>query len=327
MVAAADDSRSVPKRRVYCVLSARSLPYAEKCVSSLFAQATEDLDLTLITDGESDKAQIKDAVAALRLRPGQTWQVYSQGDADERALEVLARFPHLQQFRFGHPCWRKLTDPLLFAQPGEEMIILDPDLYFPNRFTFEPTPATGLLLMWQPPSCLLPDEVVKTAYRLQVPLAHHVDIGVAQLNNVMDLEWFDWFVGALGGKEIPRFMHVEAIAWAALAMRMGGGYLDPVHWNCYQYRQWKRLALKLGISGVTLLKSERLGEAKCFHASGVAKWFVKESCERNLFPAPRDVLEIRTPQPYELLTEKTYDDDQRLKKLVRRLGYYKLMKS
>ena len=45
-----------------------------------------------------------------------------------------------------------MTDPLLLSRPGEEMLLLDPDLYFPNRFLFEATPSNGLSLMWQRPN-------------------------------------------------------------------------------------------------------------------------------------------------------------------------------
>jgi len=319
------DTAEHSRRKLFCVLSARALPYAEKGVESLLARANEPVELTLITDGEADKREIESALQSLAPPPAHRCSVYSEAQADERAKEVLARYPHIQEFRRGHPCWRKITDPILFCARGEEMIILDPDLYFPNSFDFEPTPPQGLQLMWQPPSCLLPDAVVQNAYRLGVRLAHHVDIGVAQLRNELDLEWLNWFVGALGGKDIPRMMHVEAIVWAALAMRMGGGYFDPVHWNCWQYRQWKRVALKVGIPGTALLKTENLSQAKCFHASGVAKWFVKEACERNLFAAPGAVTSNRPPRPYEELTQREYLADQRVKNIVRRLGYYRLM--
>jgi len=315
-----------PRRQVYCVLSARALPYAEKGIASLFAHATEPLSLTLITDGEADRAEINVAVDKLSVRAPHTWAVYSQHDADERADTLFARHANLRQFRMGHPCWRKLTDPLLFADPGAEMIILDPDLYFPNHFTFESTLDKGVLLMWQPPSCLLPDEVVMTAYRASIKLAHHVDIGVAQLRNDVDLDWFDWLVGVLGGERIPRAMHVEAIVWAAMAMRIGGGYFDPAHWYCWQYRQWKRVALKLGVSGLRMLKAENLADVKCFHASGIAKWWVKDACERDLFPAPKQIVERSAPRPYEELTSVAYESDQRIKRIARRLGYYSLMK-
>lgn len=312
-------------RRVFCVLSARALPYAEKAIESLFVHATEPLSLVLITDGEPDKQEIGNALG--KIASGRhRWSVHSQAEADERAEQVFRGYSSLQQFRMGHPCWRKLTDPILFSEPGEEMIILDPDLYFPNYFSFETTPQHGLLLMWQPPSCLLPDPVVRTAYRAGIKLAHHVDIGVAQMRNNLDLAWFDWLIGILGGKDIPRVMHVEAIAWAALAMRMGGGYFDPENWYCWQYRQWKRVALKLGVPGLRLLKLENLRSAKCFHASGVAKWWVKEGCERNIFPAPQSVIAASSSVPFEELTEREYESDQRIKRIARGLGYYALVK-
>lgn len=314
-------------RRVFCVLSARSLPYAEKAIESLFARVAEPISLVLITDGEQDKVEIVAAVEALTVPAQHSWSVHSQAEADARAEEQFAAYPNLRQFRMGHPCWRKLTDPLLFCDRGEEMIILDPDLYFPNHFTFEATPAKGVLLMWQPPSCLLPDEVVMKAYRTPIKLAHHVDIGVAQLRNSLDLEWFDWLVGSLGGKDIPRAMHVEAIVWAAIAMRDGGGYFDPDHWYCWRYRQWKRVALKVGVPGLSLLKAEDLSKVKCFHASGIAKWWVKEACERNLFPAPRSVIESSAAKPFEELTLSEYESDQRIKRIARKLGYYSLMKA
>jgi hypothetical protein len=306
-------------------MSARALPYAEKGIQSLFANLLEPASLTIITDAESDKIRITEFVSGVPLLLDHEWAVYSQAEADERAAQIYGRHPNIRQFRNGHPCWRKLTDPVLFSDESDEMIILDPDLYFPNKFLFESSPGTGLQLMWQPPSCLLPDDVVMQVYALGVKLAHHVDIGVAQLRNSMDMDWLDWFIGALGGSSIPRVMHVEAIVWSALAMRMGGGYFDPGTWYCWQYRQWKRVALKLGVSGVTLLKGERLGRVKCFHASGIAKWFVKEACENNHFAAPVTISQISSPRDYVELTRRDYLADQRMKRLIRRLGYYKIM--
>jgi hypothetical protein len=317
---------SVP-RQLFCVMSAQALPYAEKCIQSLFYNLLEPVSLAIITDEEEDKSSIIESVSRVPLLLDHKWAVYSQNEADERASEIFRRHPQIQLFRKGHPCWRKLTDPVLFSDEYGEMIILDPDLYFPNRFCFELTPKTGLQLMWQPPSCLLPDDVVMQVYAMGVRLAHHVDIGVAQLRNNMDLDWLDWFIGALGGSSIPRTMHVEAIVWSALAMRMGGGYFDPAVWYCWRYRQWKRIALKLGVSGVTLLKGEQLSGVKCFHASGVAKWFVKDACEHKLFAAPVTISNRSTTRDYVELTKREYLADQRVKRLVRRLGYYKIMRA
>jgi hypothetical protein len=312
-------------RRVFCVLSARALPYARQAVSSLLAHSSERLSVVLITDTELDKQEISDAVSSIGVSGQHEWSVHSQAQADERAETVFAHHPNLRDFRLGHPCWRKLTDPLLFSVPGDEMIILDPDLYFPNYFAFEQTPQKGVLLMWQPPSCLLPHEVVMSAYGASIRLAHHVDIGVAQLRSDIDLDWFDWLIAKLGGKNIPRVMHVEAIVWAALAMRVGGGYFDPEQWYCWRYRQWKRVALKLGMPGIRLLMLERLGSVKCFHASGVAKWWVEEACQRQLFNRPRSIVTASAPTPFEELTLTEYESDQRFKRLIRRLGYYKIM--
>lgn len=316
-----------PARKVYCVLSSRSLPYAVKALESLTAHSLEDLDLTLITDAAADKVALDGAMQALKVPSRHSWRVCAQSEADERALTVLAPYPNIAAFRFGHPCWRKITDPLLFAAPGEEMVILDPDLYFPNRFRFEPTPARGLLLMYQPPSCLLPHEVVVRAFDEGIKMAHHTDIGVAQARNNFDLAWLDGLIKRLGGTDLPRSMHVESIVWAAMAMREGGGYLDPAHWHCWRNSQWKRLALKLGVSGRSLLRTERFGSMKCFHGGGIAKWWVPDAVAANELPMPVTIAEARLPKPFQELTRADYDSMRRLKTWARRAGYYKLVKS
>lgn len=314
------------RREVYCVLSARSLPYASKAMESLVAHSAQPLDLTLITDSAADKAALLEAMQAFKVSSRHDWRVYEQQEADERADVLLASFPHVAAFRFGHPCWRKITDPMLFAAPNAEMVILDPDLYFPNHFSFEPTPSRGLLLMHQPPSCLLPHEVVVRAYDNGIQLAHHVDIGVAQTRNAFDLEWLNWLIERLGGKSLPRAMHVEAIVWAALAMRVGGGYLDPEQWHCWQNRQWKRLALRMGVTGRVLLRAERFAGMKCFHGGGIAKWWVPAALEAGDFPTPRDVFESKPAVPFESLTRQAYEARQRMRTWARRAGYYRFIK-
>src|SRR5271170_3825359 len=145
-----------PNRRLFMILSPRSLPYARKCVESLFVKATEHLEVCFMTDSAADKVELTDEIGSLPNPNGHCWRVVDDSEVEVRSNEKWASFPNLRNFRRGHPCWRKVTDPLLFSRDDEEMVILDPDLYFPNRFAFEPTPATGVLLMWQQPNCMLP---------------------------------------------------------------------------------------------------------------------------------------------------------------------------
>src|ERR1035441_9321849 len=202
-------------RHVYMVLSPRSLGYARDALQSLSHNSLETLHVRLVTDSQSDKNELLEAVAALETNPHQ-WTVYAEDDLSALEDAIFVGRNHLRAFRHGHPCWRKITDPLLLSEPGAELILLDPDLYFPNRFKFEQTPAEGLLLMWQAPNCLYPPEIVRTAIRNGIKLAHHVDIGVAHWRASADLDWLDWLIGNLGGTTLPRMMHIEAIVWAAL---------------------------------------------------------------------------------------------------------------
>lgn len=312
-------------RLVYCVLSARSLPYAAEAFRSLFAHCVEPLSLTLITDGAADKASLTDFMSSVPVTARQQWVVRDKEEADERASSKLSSHPNVAQFREGHPCWRKITDPLLFARDGEELLLLDPDLYFPNPFAFEPTPHEGLLLMHQPPSCLLPHEVVERAFDHHVRMAHHTDIGVAQIRAPLDLDWLDWLIGTLGGATLPRSMHVESIVWAAMAMRVGGGHLDSEHWHCWRNSHWKRALLKAGVPGEALLRAEPFATMKCFHGGGAAKWWIPGFIERRGKPARRAIDEHRSSQPYIELTREDYESMRRWKRVAGRLGYYRLM--
>ncbi|MGI0491580.1 hypothetical protein ACN4EG_07195 [Alkalinema pantanalense CENA528] len=311
-------------RQVFSVLSARSLPYAEKAIESLFKHAIEPLHLTLITDDADDRKQIFNSLVQIPNPFNHPWQVFDKLAADERAAEQFKGYSHLQAFRNGHPCWRKVTDPLLFSPAGTEMIILDPDLYFPNPFTFEPTPDQQLLLTWQPPNCLFPPEVVQTALKLSIPLANHVDIGIAQVKAPIDLDWLDWLIQQLGGTSLPRIAHVEAIIWSALAMRMGGGYLNPQQWHCWQHRQWKRLLLKLGVPGVQLLRLQKWNSMKCFHGGGVAKWWIIDAYRQGWLDRSHRLAQPTSTTPFIELTSSQYHREQRLKHLLRKLGYYAL---
>ncbi|MCC7145023.1 MAG: hypothetical protein IT443_01110 [Phycisphaeraceae bacterium] len=314
-------------RNVYFLVSPRSLRYAGPCMGSLFRNALEPLSIRLITDSRQDKETLAEAVGKLEHQGRHVWAVWDQDEAGERAEEQYRGLEDLLRFRRdGHPCWRKVTDPPLFAAAGEEMIILDPDVYFPNRFTFESTPAQELVLMWQRPNCLLPPQTVAASFAAPAALADHVDIGVAQWRGPVDKEWLNWLVGRLGGAAIPRMMHVEAIVWAALAMRMGGGYLDPQRWICWHRTQWKRLALRCGAKPLSILRTEPLAHAKCFHAGGVAKDWLAEAEEAGLLNPGQQHDQPSPIRRFVSFPPARFHAQQRVRNVARRLGYYAIFK-
>lgn len=313
-------------RQVYMLLSPRSLGYARDAVDSLFRHSMETIHLHLVTDSAQDKLELSEAVSQLNAKHHQ-WTVYAEDDLSDREEQIFGQYANLRAFRRGHPCWRKITDPLLLSEPGAELVLLDPDLYFPNRFKFEETPKNGLLLMWQKPSCLLPPEVVRAAMGNNIPLAHHVDIGVAHWRADADLDWMDWLIGKLGGSSLPRIMHVEAIVWAAVAMRVGGGHLDPGYWKCWHRTQLKRIKKKLGVSGLHILSSEPWREIKCFHAGGEAKWWLHEARDKGMLDGHKEQIHAGQIIPFVELTPAHYERDQAMKRVLQALGYYQIFRA
>jgi hypothetical protein len=310
------------ERKVFLVLSPKSLPYSTQCIKSLFANCLERLLVILITDSVDDKQELIEAVSKIPNPHQSNWQVFSKSDADAIAAEKFDRYPNIRSFRNGHPCWRKITDPLLFVEDDEETIVLDPDLYFPNKFKFEPTPEKSVLLMWQPPSCLQPAETVRSLFDLSVKLAHHVDIGVAQWRKPPDLTWLDSLLGKLVVEKLPSIMFVEATIWSALAMEMGGGYLDAKRWRCWYMRHWKRVLIKSGFPVSGILKMEKLHEIKCFHATGPSKWWIKEAYEGGKMEQ-QVVLDANSKiTPFVEFTQKQYEFEQNIKKFLWKIGYY-----
>jgi hypothetical protein len=315
-------------RRLFMVLSPRSLPYARLALRSLYANCAEPFALALITDGPGDVRELRCELGALRhdaRAPSRAASVYGEADLADLEHDRFGGYPELRHFRHGHPCWRKITDPLMLSGDRDEMIVLDPDLYFPNRFRFEETPASGLLLMWQRPSCLLPDEVVEAAIGTGISLAHHTDIGVVQWRAPVDLGWLNWLIKKLGSSQFPHHMHVESIVWAALAMRIGGGYLDPRSWVCWHRSQYKRLQVKLGMPGPSILERERFSGIKCFHAGGVAKWWLAAAQARGLLDRNEDVTQPTPLHPFTELKPSRYHLLQLQRRWLERLGYYRVM--
>jgi hypothetical protein len=318
------------RRRVFMVLSSRSLSYARYALNSLLEHSLEDIDLHLITDSLPDKEALAKEMIGYEQRGRHRWSIHAKSDLQDREWTTFHRYPNLRLFRSGHPCWRKITDPLLLSGPGEEIVVLDPDIYFPNRFRFEKTPEQGVLLMWQGPHCLLPGEIVEEALRRTIPLAHHVDIGVAHWRSGIDLSWLEWLLGQLAIGSHPNAMfipHVEAIVWSAIAMREGGGYLPREHWRCWRRTQWKRALQRFGISGHQLLRLEPFSKTKCFHAGGEAKYWLEEAKQRGLLDRGNRLDQPGAVRPFVELTVRAYRTDQKLKSWLRRFGYYSFLPS
>ena len=311
-------------RQLYMVLSPRSLSYAHAALESLFRNSAAPINLHLVTDSPADSEALAQAIHQLAPEVRHSWSVTAAEQLNDAESQLFAGLPNLRAFRHGHPCWRKVTDPLLLSSPNEEMVLLDPDLYFPNRFLFEETLAVGLSLMWQRPNCLLPPEIVRAAMSAGIKLARHVDIGVSHWRSGSDLEWIDWMLGKLGAPNLPRVMHVEAIVWAAIAMREGGGYLDSQAWVCWHRTQTKRVRRKLGATGDSILASEPWDSMKCFHAGGEAKWWVPGFTQTHLPAKGGEVVDSRALLPFVELTPAQYEKEQSAKRLLHKLGYYRL---
>ena len=323
-------SKSELARRVFMILSPRTLNYARGALKSLLTNSLEPIHLHLVTDSNSDKQLLSEEVGGYTFPSCHRYEVISEEDLDDHESRIFGLYPNLRAFRSGHPCWRKITDPLLLSGGDEEIVVLDPDLYFPNKFRFETTPDRGLLLMWQKPNCLLPAATVHAAIGRGIPLAHHVDIGVAHWRAHVDLDWLEWLLAQLGLESHPnvRFsMHVEAIVWAAIAMHSGGGYLPAEHWRCWRRSQRIRLLRKLHVPGPQLLRHEPFSTIKCFHAGGEAKHWLEAARRRGWLDSDR-VLDLPgTVLPFVELTPRAYHREQAFKSWLRRFGYYNLFPS
>jgi hypothetical protein len=304
-------------------LSAHSLPYASLCVRSLAENLEGDEPIHLLTDSQTDRERLLQAFDGMsRIKTHVADELWENGN------HPMRHFAGIERLRKGHPCWRKVTDPMLLAGAGDEVVVVDPDVYFPRRFSFDKVADRALRLMWQKPNCLLPFSVVETAFAKGIALADHVDIGIAQYRAYLDLEWLEWVLESLG--PMPRVMHVEAILWSCLAMRMGGGYLDPDRWHCYANTQWKRLRLKAGATPAQMLSAEDFRSCLAFHGGGTAKKWLAA-------PGAKDLLDrlskftgaksagSQTLQPFVPFTKAKFDWLRNRGRILSATGYYRLL--
>lgn len=287
-----------------------ALGCAELALASLIANCRDEIRVTVLTDGPAEKRAYAELLD--RLPPGVPRAVHDAHDCDARAEEVFRDHRGVRAFRRGHPCWRKITDPTLFTEPGETTIVLDPDIVFPNPFTFEATPPGGLLLMRQTRHCLLPPDVVRAAFRAGYALTHHTDIGVAQ-HGALPWDWIDEAIGRIGGESLPRVAHVESILWAMIAARMGGGYLDPTAWACWERTAGKRLLMLAGLGGPELLRLEPVRWLKCFHGSSGAKDWLVEASRRGILRGGAPWLTPTRLLPFKPISPEEFERGERAK--------------
>lgn len=300
------------KRSIYMVAGRDAIEYAEVAISSLFRNCQDEITFTLLTDSSSDRDHFEAMLA--RVAGPVYVTVLDEAACEAKARVVFRDYAKIRAFRKGHPCWRKITDPSLFADPEEEVIVLDPDLYFPNPFHFEATPKGQLLLMRQKRHCLLPPEAMQAAFSTGLKIAHHTDIGVAQ-HSGLPWDWIDDLIGQLGGEALPRVPHVESIIWAMIAMRIGGGYLDPSKWRCWERTLGKRLLMLIGMRGPQLFRLEPISKLKCFHASSGAKNWITEAAARGIFKGSAPQIRPSTVRAFIEITQEDYENGERHKHL------------
>ncbi|MFN3218445.1 MAG: hypothetical protein ACE367_18275 [Acidimicrobiales bacterium] len=302
-------------RRVFILMPSSALPYAHPCIRTMLANSVEPVHLRLIADDAAEQRILAEETARYIVPGRAEIDVIDEAEVADR---IASQFPGLEGLRglhAGHPCWRKIIDPLALSEPDDEIIVADPDLFFPNRFDFEPTPADGVMMMRQGPNCLLPPDAVRMAFDQGVRLANHVDIGVAQLRaGAVDPDWLNRVVSDLVAERFHPFMHIEAIVWSAMAMRMGGRHLDPSAWRCWERGRAKRLAVAAGMPGRWTLRLEPFSELKCIHVSGPSKWWVQAGlADGSVREHGNDVCGPTEGPAYVELTRQHYEREQRVK--------------
>lgn len=305
-------------RRVFMLLSSKSLPYARTCIRTMMARCADPIRLRMIADDADEKARLVAETEAFVVPGRAEIEVVEEADVADLIAMKFPGLTSLQRLHAGNPCWRKIIDPIALSDDDDEIIVADPDLFFPNRFDFEPTPQDGVLLMRQGPNCLYPADAVRQALDHGLRLANHVDIGVAQMRvGAIDPEWLDWAIEPLVAGRYHGFMHIEAIVWSAMATRIGGRHFDPQTWRCWERGRLKRLAVAAGIPGRATLRLEPIGSVKCMHFGGQSKWWLEEALRSgDVEETGNRVIGVTTGPAYVELTRAAFDRERLIKETV-----------
>jgi hypothetical protein len=88
-------------RRIFMVLSPRSLSYARLALRSLYRNCYENFKIHLITDSEEDKRILADELEQIfddPIKAENTWTVNSASDLDDQELDKLGKYDHIRNF-------------------------------------------------------------------------------------------------------------------------------------------------------------------------------------------------------------------------------------
>ena len=155
----------------------------------------------------------------------------------------------------------------------------------------------------------------------------HTDIGVCQFRAPLDLAELDAVLTTLDTAPHARSMHVESIVWAALAERLGGGYLDPGAWHCFANSVASRVRRRMGRSGAATLAQIDFAPVKAFHAGGVAKNWLVDAERAGLFDGPHSHLAPTPIRPFVVYPRAKFAAKLRNRRIARKLGLYKILGS
>ena len=188
-------------------------------------------------------------------------------------------------FRKGHPCWRKVTDPLLLSEPGAELVLLDPDVYFPNRFRFRrPRRPRGVAAdvaeAQLPASPRGRSRAPWTAGLRARPPRRYRRLALARGQPILNGSTGCFRSSLANGRRAAahdaRRSHRLGRHRHARGRRLSR---PPPLWVCWHRTQAKRLRLKLGTPAKAYSRRASPGpRMKCFHAGGEAKWWVARCC-------------------------------------------------
>ena len=85
--------------------------------------------------------------------------------------------------------------------------------------------------------------------------------------------------------------------------------------------------IKLGVSGVRILRAEPWHSLKCFHAGGEVKFWLHDARQAGLLDGGAEHREPGPIIPFVELTPGHYARERAFKRVIQALGYYQVFRS